>query len=356
MGSLVKAFEPRLQCPASHEGRKCDRRQRRPSKNQQESFKRLRQLSPAARRTMLNQLTEGQRLALERWMLRQAQLRCKDVKQRKARRSPCGVKMPKSRGGGKDRPGFGIHRQCRAGRVVYRAGVNLGPFRLHTAYDADINKAKSSLEALFCIQQIVRRHLARPESLDPEGPGKELEVAFRSALEQHGGDRLRFSVQIPAKRWVGRALATPSFATSGNGLENGLSAWRRLTVARNVVRRQANRHTILQDDRHEIEAAWQQLRSAYFEICVAAGQRPDLVSAKLMRWEGIRSYEHRFQERRQQVHVKAGLHDGRVTRDALESAGWRTRPVPSKRDILVRPSVVLRPWDWHFKGCGLKGT
>ncbi|CAE7787361.1 unnamed protein product [Symbiodinium sp. CCMP2456] len=42
-------------------------------------------------------------------------------------------------------------------------------------------------------------------------------------------------------------------------------------------------------DSGKLAEAWTQLRSAYFDVCVEAGQSPDKVSAKLTRWEDARA-------------------------------------------------------------------
>lgn len=234
---------------------------------------------------MLGNLTETQRRTLERWILHH-----KSVSLAQASLPASTAKML---------GGFGVHRQRRAGRKAYRAGVNIGPFRLHTGYYSDIAEAQQSLEALLRIQRNVREQLAQSKNVFQRGTFSNcgrLEAAFRSALQLHRESLLkpslsefRFITQIPAKRWVGRALATPSYPTMGKGLDRGLEAWRRLVAARGQVPLRANRYTMLGDNAADLEAAWKQLRSAYVRVCVDAGHSPNRVSSRLLRWEGVRS-------------------------------------------------------------------
>lgn len=294
------SFEEVLKRPITHSqllGKK-ERCQARSKASCKEHFKLLGQLSPHARRCMLDSLTEAQRCMLERWILRRKSLRSSKDMARMARRRVQSTSWQAAKG-----PGFGIHRHRRAGRITYRAGVNIGPLRLHSVYYADMAKAQSVLEVMLRIQHKIRQELAHTKHFEG-GVSKcgRLEAAFRSALHSlsdplHCTAELRFLMQIPAKRWVGRVLTTPSYSASGEGLNRGLEAWKRLSAARQVdleaapvsQRIRKSHYMGLQQQDATFQAGqtlWKQLRSEYFEVCVEAGQSPGHVSAKLLRWEG----------------------------------------------------------------------
>lgn len=284
-----------------------------------EHFKLLRQLSPNARRCMLDELTEAQRRALERWILRQ---KAKDVARRRVQSARWQARESAKSSG------LGIQRHRRAGRVAYRAGVNIGPIRLHSKYYSDMAKANESLEALLRIQKKVRQELVHFKQLGAGSPKcSRLEAAFRSALHSLPSHQiaaeLRFLIQIPAKRWVGRALATPSYSAFGEGLNRGLKAWHRLAAARRIRSLGETCYTLLRHDA-ALEAVWHQLRSEYFDICVEAGQSPRRVSAKLMRWEGLRSMRP----------LKEKLHERLALRSNVKDySGWHVLCKDNKPDL-----------------------
>lgn len=294
------SYEEVLKRPITHSqllGKK-ERCQASSKASCKEHFKLLGQLSPHARRCMLDSLTEAERCTLERWILRRKSLRSSKDMARTARRRVQSTSWQAAKG-----PGFGIHRHRRAGRITYRAGVNIGPLRLHSVYYADMAKAQSVLEVMLRIQQKIRQDLAHAKHFEG-GVSKcgRLEAAFRSALHSlsdplHCTAELRFLMHIPAKRWVGRALTTPSYSAFGECLNRGLEAWKRLSAARHVdlgavvsaPKRIRTNHDIRRQQQDATfqagQALWKQLRSEYFEVCVEAGQSPGHVSAKLLRWE-----------------------------------------------------------------------
>lgn len=258
------------------------------TQRQESLFKELRHLPPADRRSVLRTFTEEQRRSLERWIL----LKGRFKRKAKAPRA-CPRLARRHCGQGCAVAPSGIHRHRRAGRVVYRAGTNLGPFRLFSGYHADRGKAQQRMEALACLR---RRTLRKLQALSPRGScepgvaskGSKLEVAFRSTLSEYAQSDvgwLRILAQIPAKPWVGRSLVVPTFPAYGTGLDRGLRAFRRLSEFRESLPSQPRMAFL---DSGKLAEAWTQLRSAYFDVCVEAGQRPDKVSAKLTRWEDAR--------------------------------------------------------------------
>ncbi|CAL1153460.1 unnamed protein product [Cladocopium goreaui] len=157
------SFEEVLKRPITHSqllGKK-ERCQASSKASCKEHFKLLGQLSPHARRCMLDSLTEAQRCTLERWILRRKSMRSSKDMARMARRRVQSTSWQAAKG-----PGFGIHRHRRAGRIAYRAGVNIGPLRLHSVYYADMTKAQSVLEVMLRIQQKIRQELAHTKRFE----------------------------------------------------------------------------------------------------------------------------------------------------------------------------------------------
>mmetsp|Transcript_5285 Transcript_5285/g.10757 ORF Transcript_5285/g.10757 Transcript_5285/m.10757 type:complete len:469 (-) Transcript_5285:7-1413(-) len=246
---------------------------------------------PSERRRMLiaKKFSESQRLALERWILSEHAKR-----EVGGRQSPGGTGRSQAASSGRlarrsrsasatarqPQSGIrGVHSFLKAGQRWYRASAVAGPFALRTLYSRDLAAILRYQDVLFGICRRVSRCSA----------GR-VEAAFRAAfLEEprlHGFDSpadlgLRFMAIVPAKYWVGQPLKTPSFTVEG--LEVGLSAWRRLSDARkHVYHGKANAYTILR--RHspdELAEAWSQLREVYIDVWAEAGQSSRDVAKRL---------------------------------------------------------------------------
>jgi len=190
-----------------------------------------------------------------------------------------------SAGGGKNpeavRPKHPVIR-CRwsdAGRAAYSASGVAGPFQLFTRAESDMAVALRNSEVLAAIRQ----------RLDSEHCEARLEDSFRCAVQEEpaklGIDTedlgLTFAGTVSAGYWVGRQLFTPRFPVSA--VDAGLSAWRRLRNARgSVFLGPSNRYSILR--RHsplELELAWQHLRTEYLGIWAEAGKDRGRVAAHL---------------------------------------------------------------------------
>lgn len=85
--------------------------------------------------------------------------------------------------------------------------------------------------------------------------------------------------------WVRRPLLTPPFHATGETLEVGLRAWRRLGEARGVVPRRGTVLRVLSPK--EIADAWMRIRTTYLEIMVEAGHCREWITSKLdaLEWE-----------------------------------------------------------------------
>eukprot|EP00928_Gymnodinium_smaydae_P045414 TRINITY_DN30278_c0_g1_i1.p1 TRINITY_DN30278_c0_g1~~TRINITY_DN30278_c0_g1_i1.p1 ORF type:complete len:615 (-),score=86.73 TRINITY_DN30278_c0_g1_i1:7-1851(-) len=202
----------------------------------------LRRQSPELRRKLLRScFSETQRLALERWILTsQAAQICS------GRRSSSHHKKrsKKAAAGRSDTKGlFGIQRHSRNGRLLYRASVFAGPFRLAAGYCGELREALDDLELLLRIRSRVAESGQKATGVIGgelvAGTARLEELFRRSILEELRADpaaaatqrvwRLRFSAYVSAKPLVGApALFTPTFAATPSGLEAGLRAWRGL--------------------------------------------------------------------------------------------------------------------------------
>lgn len=251
-------------------------------------FALLKQLPPSVRRTVLAEhFNQGQRLALEQWMLAQRS----GTPSAGARASailpePKGsvVKGKPPRPANRDQPALGLHCHRRAGgKILYRASVYAGPFRLTSNFTTQSARAQRWLQVL---QSIRHRVLEGGKAAESDNL---LEARLRSALqetpvlvlgeEEGRALRLYFTAHVSAGLWIGGKLSTPSFQAFGQGLERGLLAWRRISSARNAISLRQNRYTVLQrHDPRELEAAWKELKMAHLEVWNATG-RP--VSSKI---------------------------------------------------------------------------
>jgi len=275
----------------------------------------LQKLDPKSRRVILvRRFTEEQRLALERWILKQkvshadrverpcaAKVRltatvklgrCHSCRITGSSKKPAAAKKKAvscgrgSAGAGWKQPQSGspgVHACTKGGRLRYCATATVGPFLVTTRYLADLSQVRR-------FRAILSRMQARMASCADQ-PGL-AERTFRAVLEEErsrsGQDLihmdLRFSVTIMAKYWVGTALKTPQFLlASPEGLEAGLRAFRLLHQARNVVYKgKTNRYSILRwHSPEELDQAWNRIRRHYLAVWANAGFSLAKVSARL---------------------------------------------------------------------------
>lgn len=276
----------------------------------------LKQLAPAERQlTLAEHFSERQRLALERWILARKEA-AKEKKLLPSTKNRRGVRAltgdlqkkvkptifaepsrsQKTKGRLPTSGVTGLHSHRRSGRILYRASVVAGPFRLTTGLTSKIDVGQRYLQVLSRIRDLVT--LDFPKSSHSEEHASSLdelnrtEERFRLALQselshlrfpENKALKLHFYACVPASYWVGQALSTPYYLALGPGLDDGLRAWRRLSEARGAVfRGRTNRFSILQ--RHapeDLEAAWLQLRQTYIDVWADAGHCPQKVAARL---------------------------------------------------------------------------
>eukprot|EP00434_Breviolum_minutum_P025634 symbB.v1.2.022650.t1/scaffold2004.1/size154144/5 len=218
-------------------------------------------LPSETRQAMLEErFSQAQRLALERWIIahKASQNHTTPCASRPTQLSRClkgsTFKSTTCRPAGRSGvAGLHLHRR-KVGKTFYRASVAAGPFRLSTGFTTKEEKAKEFLEVLLRIRARITSgvqvcHSEKLEELDL------IEASFKRAVEEETAAlgplgrkemQLHFYAKVPANYWIGKALSTPNFPVDG-GLEQGLHAWRSLTLARAAVfRGRTNRYTILQ--------------------------------------------------------------------------------------------------------------
>mmetsp|Transcript_124554 Transcript_124554/g.240315 ORF Transcript_124554/g.240315 Transcript_124554/m.240315 type:complete len:453 (+) Transcript_124554:118-1476(+) len=264
-------------------------------------YKLLQKLPADVRRELLeHRFTEGQRLALEQWILEQRRSAHKGSSTTALGHGgpdsmPWGQKArvrPSARSGI-----VGVQSRLKSGRLFYRASAMMGPFRLTTGYSIQLERAHRHLQVLLRIRDRVAGVADSGTGTGQHIQAPALEQRFRAALAQEPPAvlsteevarlRIYFYATIPAGLWVGRRLHTPSFSMKSGGLEAGLRAWRRLSGARGLAYcGLVNRHTILHHHGpQELDAVWGRLRQAYVEIWTEAGQSQQQVAAKLRAME-----------------------------------------------------------------------
>lgn len=189
-------------------------------------------------------------------------------------------------------------------------------FKVDTAYFESLKRVRAYREVLLSIQARLRdtlgmghfpldeRQALREDGCVPSKKTPRIEDAVREVLidepRQHGFAaeemRLRISVCVPAKFWVGVNLKTPQFSVP-SGLEHALKAWRRLTSARDsVYRGKANRHTFTtKNTPEELQSAWLRIRRVYLDVSAKAGHARGRVAARL----------HELEEKRRKLHSQA---------------------------------------------------
>jgi len=278
-------------------------------------YRLLRRVAPTVRRgLLLRKFTESQRLALERWILtwRPSSAAESKAKSNGSLRPFAGPEGTRSRAKVRKvlaKSGVrGIESHFRGGRLLYRASATAGPFRLQTGYVADLSDARRLLEVVLSISARVGGAASSASSGDDgrggSGPYPDacselgVEARFRAALAEepraHGLDastarQLRFFAVIPARVWVGAPLKTPCRKIE-DGLEAGLSAWRRLSAAANATLACSSDGRAPAGHRRSVPSgcssvAWARLRGACLETWGEAGFRPQRIVARLRRLE-----------------------------------------------------------------------
>eukprot|EP00435_Cladocopium_sp_Y103_P053157 s1622_g16.t11 len=172
----------------------------------------LQQLSSQRRRFLVEQFSQEQRLALERYILSSDSDRVKRGRLTESASNQLGRKW--SRGG--------VHCRVHGGRRLYRAHASVGPFSVASRYDAKLATAERFRDVLCAMSKRVAVEQFFREAL--------VEEPRKWGLNGREDMRLCFTASVSAKHWVGRSLATPRFAVTE--LEDGLRAWHKLRQAR----------------------------------------------------------------------------------------------------------------------------
>ncbi|CAJ1386375.1 unnamed protein product [Effrenium voratum] len=265
----------------------------------------LQRLPPPERRAVISRLTQAQRERLERWMLaKQAStldlkhcaearlaswrslLRCRGWPQLRGQKR----RMDESRGRQR-----GLYHRIISGRSTYEAVCTAGPFSLCTRQTSNLELAMRYKQVLMSIRRRVEASLDDPQEGFKRAVSMELQQSGFTAKDMN----LTFVTRVGARYWVGRSLETPRFSASGDGLEQGFSAWRRLRQARCVVFEGAcNELSLLsQHSPGELADAWARLRSVYLDIWEEAGHR-QRAARRLARLEARQAPRQQAAERR----------------------------------------------------------
>lgn len=201
-------------------------------------WKLLRQVPPARRKHLLQELSESQRQALERWMLAHPQALQRGRRRKSSRRS--GFVHPRSRSGI-----HGIESHLRQGRLCFRASVKLGPFRILTGYCKDLSRARQRLQALRDLCQ------SRQVAICQDALGWDNKVLAQLRKVAEAASRmdldLRFFAELPC-----RQLKTPCLKLQTD-LEAGFEAWQQLSSVSERLQGASF---------FSLQAAWGQVRAA----------------------------------------------------------------------------------------------
>ncbi|CAJ1336382.1 unnamed protein product [Effrenium voratum] len=246
----------------------------------------LKRLSrPSREAVIFQQMSQGQKMTFEHWILSTQRLPDAtavgvqaDTGRTENSANPTGGRQRRKCGTrsfgqrslqinrhAKCRPGAGLTSWLdKSGRRFYVATVVTEHLQIRAAAMRDIETAKKLLESLREGQAVATSAKAC-ESWDLE---ETLGAALYKALSQRGLEtlyqRMRFSVRVPARRWIGGALQTPYLAD----LRTACRARRKLLEARGPTR--AGDRTDLADEQ-DLEARWKNLQSLYLEVCKEAG-------------------------------------------------------------------------------------
>lgn len=268
----------------------------------------LQRLPSASRREALARyLSQAERLALERWILRERLAEHSAIHvgklllQRKGRRQKCRVGFALALGaekhtGRRPKSGIeGVYARLKCGRLTYASCVQVGCFKVDTSYFEELPRLQAYRQVLLAIQTRLRRALLSAHSVQKDLVRTALleePLRFGYQAAEMG---LRFTIVVPAKLWVGTTLRTPQFSVPSE-LETGLEAWSSLARARDVVfRGRSNRHTFLaHHTAKELQAAWRQLRDVYLDLWPEVGRLRTRVDARLRTLE--EKHRHRCRE------------------------------------------------------------
>lgn len=246
----------------------------------------LQQLSSQRRRFLVEQFSQEQRLALERYILSD-----RDRVKRGSRLEPASNQLGRkwSRGG--------VHCRVHGGRRLYRAHATVGPFSVASRYDAKLATAERFRDVLCAMS----KRVAVARSIE------EVEQFFREALVEeprkwglNGREdmRLCFTASVSAKHWVGRSLATPRFALTE--LEDGLRAWHKLRQARKsfLLSPLSNVFNTSFLTQQELDTAWCSLSQAYVEVWASSGRRGAAAKLHALRSQHVHLHKRRSKKAR----------------------------------------------------------
>mmetsp|Transcript_57499 Transcript_57499/g.186564 ORF Transcript_57499/g.186564 Transcript_57499/m.186564 type:complete len:879 (+) Transcript_57499:275-2911(+) len=280
---------------------------------QAEIYKKLKLLTPEARRTMLTRsFSQAQRLDMEDWIRSQQRQQdpcslgsaCATPSQNRARRLALNEGCDLGRGANSRKRGPksgcpGVYSRVHRGSTLYLAAGSAGSFRLFARPVHSLATARHFRSVLLAIRHRITQATtavsvdAAPDAAVAEFARAVLEEPARFHLHADGDMGLRFAVVVSAGYWVGTQLLSPRYAASD--LQVGLSAWCRLSDARCLVfSGSTNRYSILRrHSPHELTVAWQRLRAAYVSVWAEAGKDPDKVEERLDLLEGRHSAHRR---------------------------------------------------------------
>eukprot|EP00439_Symbiodinium_sp_Y106_P035306 s3644_g4.t1 len=263
----------------------------------------LQRAPPATRKQLLQRFSEGQRLALERWVLTRKPTLLDPGGCSKARL--CGQPRPR-RGpapvvavAGAGAPYVCSHRS-HGGPVRYDARVSCWPFLLFTKMTLHLPTALNQLEVLGAVQRRWQRDMCQKQDFAScevrelsfkrfndavalEFEAREMDLTLDSAF--------RFQAFVPANFLLGRRLGTPHFVVSEAGLRKGYEAWQSLYCSihsayaldhDNFCGRR-NRFTSIANtySAERLQEVWQKLRATYSAVFEKAGQSGKRVETQL---------------------------------------------------------------------------
>lgn len=244
-------------------------------------YHRLRLSNSQQRQEMLENLSQVQRLALERWILVHSEKDGQEnsgFKKRKLGSTKNLRRQPLCTGVRRSNRGYFVSTCCG------------GHFQLFARKAADIATAKRQYEILQELRRAVEQRAPpqRARGAAPGALGQVFAETVQSRVEELRRVGFSFTVRVPAKYWIGRELRSPRYSLER--LQLGLSALRRLQRARQVVHRgHANRYSIFaHNSPAEMESAWLHLRDEYLEVWAEAGWSREALLRRLQRLEAPR--------------------------------------------------------------------
>lgn len=255
------------------------------------------------------------------------------------------------------------------GRVWYTAAATLGGLRIRAWAVQDRGMALKLLQVLRSArcQLDVQRLSSGPKGDASESSAESMEQALLQALKEEGLDpkhfqRFRYKVTIPARLWLGHALATPWISD----LAVARAALDQLREARG--RTNPGERVDLSHDPHQ-EEKWEAMLVSYLLVCSQAGCDPaarieELRAARerrraaaedrhrrrtqrLERWNMLRmAQEERRQRRVELLQQKLEERNRRLSRQAALAAA-RKASQERKAEARIERQIVHLATRWR---------